>query len=220
MTDADVQPPDDQPTRRSVAALESHPSPVRAGGYGSKSWLKIAVEVALISAGVFLGLMGEQWREDSERRELADGALRRFRTEIMANRAAVAEVRDYHVAKHAEIKAFLATTPGAGETMPFDGLKPATFEQTAWELALATESLNDVDPDLAFALSRVYGMQQGYGVATAGLMQTMYLRPPAENFVAFARAADLYYENVNYFEPALLAMYDTLLPRLDQALDE
>jgi hypothetical protein len=37
----------------------------------SSSLLKIGLEVLLISAGVFLGLMGEQWREHARHRELA-----------------------------------------------------------------------------------------------------------------------------------------------------
>jgi hypothetical protein len=36
-----------------------------------KSLLKIGMEVALITTGVFLGLMGEEWRERAEQRELA-----------------------------------------------------------------------------------------------------------------------------------------------------
>jgi hypothetical protein len=43
-----------------------------------KSLFKIVLEVSLISLGVFLGLMGEQWRERSEHHELAMESLRRF----------------------------------------------------------------------------------------------------------------------------------------------
>jgi uncharacterized protein YjeT (DUF2065 family) len=63
-----------------------------------KSLLKIALEVALISIGVFLGLAGEQWRERAQHHEMAEESLRRFRTELMANRQAVVKVKDYHVA--------------------------------------------------------------------------------------------------------------------------
>lgn len=51
----------------------------------------------LISIGVFLALMGEQWRENAHTRQLAEGSLRRFRSEILTNRKAVAAVKDYHV---------------------------------------------------------------------------------------------------------------------------
>ena len=63
-------------------------APVSRSHHRGKSLVTIGLEVVLISAGVFLGLMGEQWRERSEHRELAEKALRRFRTEIVANRKA------------------------------------------------------------------------------------------------------------------------------------
>ena len=51
----------------------------------TKSFLKLGLEVVLISVGVFLGLLGEQWRENAEHKALADDALRRFRTEFQAS---------------------------------------------------------------------------------------------------------------------------------------
>src|SRR5438067_11565036 len=56
---------------------------------------KLLLEVILISSGVFLGLAGEQWRESSHKRELAQSALRGFRRELDANRKAVAAAKDY-----------------------------------------------------------------------------------------------------------------------------
>ena len=63
-----------------------------------EGWLfKAVVEVVLLSVGVFLALMGDQWRENAQNRELAAASLSRFRTEIEANWQAVAAVKDYHV---------------------------------------------------------------------------------------------------------------------------
>lgn len=42
------------------------------------------------------------------------------------------------------------------------GLKPVTFEHTAWDLAIATQSLADIEQPLAFEIARVYGAQQVY----------------------------------------------------------
>ena len=72
------------------------PAPVSKSHHRSKSFVTIALEVVLISAGVFLGLMGEQWRERTEHRELAAESLRRFRTEITTNRDALVSRNDYH----------------------------------------------------------------------------------------------------------------------------
>jgi hypothetical protein len=104
-----------------VPKLEEHdeepepPAPVpqaeRQHRRRGKSLLTIGLEVVLITTGVFLGLMGEQWRERSEQRELAETSLRRFRTEIMNNRKAVAAVTDYHAKLKRDLDAYFKLEP-------------------------------------------------------------------------------------------------------------
>jgi uncharacterized protein YjeT (DUF2065 family) len=187
---------------------------------GGRSLLKIALEVLLIATGVFLGLAGEQWREHARHREMAAEALRRFRTEVTANRKAAADVKDYHVTLRTSLNTHFSADPKTRRTgdVQVQGLRPASFEHTAWDLALATQSLADIDPQVAFALSRIYTTQQGYADMSREILQTMYLRPPSENLEAFFRAMVLYYGDVVLIEPKLLEMYDDLLPRLDRAL--
>jgi len=180
----------------------------------------MALEVALIGLGVFLGLAGEQWRQDRANRQQAVESLRRFRAEIVANRGAVAAVKDYHATKLTELNAFFAADPEARKTMrvPFDGLKPPNFERTAWELALATQSLAYIDADLAFALSRVYSFQSLTTDLGRSVMQSMYMRPPSESDTTFLAAVRLYYNDLSGLEPGLLAAYDGLLTAIDAAL--
>lgn len=98
------------------------------------------------------------------------------------------------------------------------GLQPVTFEQTAWDLAMSTQSLTYIDPDLAFALSKVYNQQQYIGL-TRGITQAMYLLPLKENFDAFVAAADTYFSDVVLMEPKLLQMYDEVIPLIDRELE-
>lgn len=100
--------------------------------------------------------------------------------------------------------------------MQIRGLQPAFFEHTAWDLALATESLAHIDPQVAFGLSRIYGLQQTYAELTRGIMQAVYLRPLTENFEALMA----YYGDLVLWEPQLLLMYDELVPQIDRALGE
>ena len=87
-------------------AAESSRRPV--GGRPSAQWfLRIGLEVILISVGVFLALMGEQWRENAHHRELAADSLRRFRVEIETNRKGIAAVKDYHVGLLKSIRTYL-----------------------------------------------------------------------------------------------------------------
>jgi hypothetical protein len=183
---------------------------------------KIVLEVLLISAGVFLGLAGEQWRQSAEHRELARESLRRFRSEIETNRKAVADVKDYHVTMRQKIGAYLAADANARKTLSvaMQGVRPVTFEHTAWDLAIATQSLTYIDRNLAFNLSRVYSVQDDYAVLSRAVLQAMYLRPPSQDLDGFFHAVALYYDDVVLSEPRLMTMYDEMLPQIDRALGE
>src|SRR5689334_10344173 len=73
-----------------------------------RSMLKLGLEVVLISTGVFLGLIGEQWRQSTEHRELAQQSLQRFRAEFRANNAEVERVHDRHVREYEGLKRYFA----------------------------------------------------------------------------------------------------------------
>jgi hypothetical protein len=188
----------------------------------SKSLLNIGLEVLLIGTGVFLGLMGEQWREHAQHRDVAEASLRRFRAEMVTNRQAVVGVKDYHVATKKSLETHFAADAKARQTadVRINGLQPVFFEHTAWDLALVTQSLAYIDPPLAFALSRIYTAQQEYAELSRGMMQAMYLRTPAENLEAFLAAVAIYYGDLVEMEPRLLRMYDEVLPQIDRALGE
>ena len=174
------------------------PVPVSKSHHRSKSFVTIALEVVLISAGVFLGLMGEQWRERTEHRELAAESLRRFRTEITTNRDALVSRKDYH----ATLKKELTTL-------------------AAWGLALATQALAYIDADLAFRLSRVYTAQQEYaGLQRAIVQSTIYGRSWTQDFEGVFRSILNYKGDVSSFDPALLKAYDEVIPEIDRALGE
>jgi hypothetical protein len=185
-----------------------------------KSLVKVGSEVLLIATGVFLGLLGEQWRERNQHRELAERSLHRFRTEIVANRKAVAAVKDYHVATKQAIDAYFAAdaTGGRSREVSIKGLQPALFEHTAWDLALVTQALTYTQPELALALSRIYNVQDEYAALSRGILQAMYLRTPSENLDGFLGAVAIYYGDVVGIEPKLLDMYDAIVPQIDRAL--
>jgi hypothetical protein len=177
-------------------------------------------EVVLIAVGVFLGLAAEQWRDRADRNERAAETLRRIRAEMAANRDEVNRVIDYHSTKHQELKNFLSAPVAkrAEMSVRLEGIQPAQFEHTAWQLALATEALVDIDPDLSFALARIYGVQARYQGLSEGITNAMYVRPPGESLTAFFQSLSLYYSDIVELEPALAKLYDEMLPQLDRAL--
>ncbi|HZR22216.1 MAG TPA: hypothetical protein VFA59_01435 [Vicinamibacterales bacterium] len=188
---------------------------------GASHILKLLLEVALISVGVFLGLLGEQWRESRHHQELAEQAMRRFRAEIVSNRKAVADVKDYHVTLKKQLDAYLAASGDDRKNHPVRmvGVKPAFIETTAWELAVTTQALAYVNSDLAFKLSRMHLAEQVYLQMTQGMLQAMYLRPPAvgdpEPFFA---TLSIYFADTTGSEPRLLALYDDVLKDIDREL--
>ena len=192
--------------------------------HAGKSIFKLVLEVALISVGVFLGLAGEQWREARHQRELAEQALRRFRTEVVANRKAVNGVREYHENLFKQLNTLKDLPPAKRDAVhiEFNGLRPANFNHAAWDLAVATQSLTYMDPDLAYSLSEIYNVQDQMNGLRSGFTQAMYNAPPAlnKNEEAFFGAVLLYYGDMRVFEPRMIVLYDAILPRIDKALGE
>lgn len=189
-----------------------------------KSLFKILLEVSLISVGVFLGLIGEQWRENARHRELAKASLERFRTELTANRKAVADVKDYHADRLKELDEYFKVKPrdrakAADRVNIPHGINPAFLEHSAWDLALATQSLSYIDADLGVSLSSVYNQQSALaGVQQAFLNGIFAHPPPVEDPSVYFGEVMTFCSDAVVFEPRLMAMYDDLLPRLDKAI--
>jgi hypothetical protein len=104
----------------------------------------------------------------------------------------------------------------------FKGIRPSSFDHSAWDLAIATQSLPYTDADLALSLSRIYNTQETVTELTRGVLQAMYMAPPTDSKKAkpFFDAVFLYYTDMMIYEPRLLQMYDDLLPRIDKVLGE
>jgi hypothetical protein len=189
-----------------------------------KSIVHIALEVILISTGVFLGLMGEQWRDRAHQRELAEQALRRFRTEIVENRKAVEAVKDYHVKLQKQLQAEYEKPAAkrSGDNIEFHGIRPSNFDHAAWDLALGTQSLAYIDSDVGVKLSNIYNLQGRIADMTRGVTESMYVTPPIDdrNTTTFMGAVMIYYGDMIIFEPRLLTMYDDALQKIDKALGE
>lgn len=187
-------------------------------GRSIPGWLS---ELALISAGVFLALLADQWREGREHRQLAATALRNFVEEIRVNQKAVADVRGYHEGLGPAIEAFIAADGTKSldrfqQATHFRGVQPVVFEHTAWDLALATQALSYLDPRLAYAISRVYTQQQTFQVYENNFAQGMF-SPNAfasDDTTALARAMQVHLADVNIQEPRLLKAYDDVLARV------
>ena len=191
----------------------------------SKTSLKFLTEVGLVSLGVFLAVMAGQWKDARERRATANVTLRYFREDILANQQAMTKERSYHETLAKELEAFLAsppprTTQSFGQAVHYRGVHPITFEHTAWELAVANQTLSNIPASLAYSISRVYTRQQAFQTLENGFLQSAF-SPSAldgEDFSGFATAMSVYLADVNIQEPALLEAYEQVLKELDAAI--
>jgi hypothetical protein len=181
-----------------------------------KRAVKLGLEVLLIATGVFLGLAGEQWREAREHRERAQASLRRFHTELADNQKTVAGVAEYHATLRTNLRKFLRATAEErkGISLRIDGVRPALFETTAWDLALATQALADIPEDVAYDISRVYRIQQSYVQLSQGMLNSMYINTPYTGGEAFLGSVAVYLDDVTGLEPQLLKLYEELLPKI------
>jgi hypothetical protein len=201
---------------------EDHPAPA-PHAKKTRPFARLLLEVVLISGGVFLGIAGEQWREASAHREMARAAVERFRSEIVANQKAINDIRDYHVHIAAVIKqALAANTEAAFEAArkQIHGIHVINFQHTAWDVALATQSLAYIDSDLVFSLSDVYNRQAQLRELSGYLIESEFSQPPAEGqtFAPFLKKTDVYFDDALPAEADMLKAYDIVLPKLDHVL--
>jgi hypothetical protein len=187
-----------------------------------KSLLGLLTEFVLIGVSVFLALLANQWSEAREHRERANATLRYFREEIVTNQKAIETRRQYHEALRGGIESFLQSdTPKTLQsfypTVHFHGLEPVAFERSAWDLALANQSLSYLAPQLAYAISRVYTRQQALQTLENSFLQSV-VGPStfaSQDATGFARSMEGYLIDVNIQEPDLLKLYGQLLPQID-----
>ena len=178
-------------------------------------------EVGLVSLGVFLALVAGQWRDARERHGQANATLQYFREDILANERAITKERAYHQTLAEEIAQFLKSPPprtvqGYEQAVHFRGLHPITLEHTAWELALANQTLSNIPPHLAYAISRVYTRQQAFQNLENGFLQAAFTPSTfaSQDPTGYVTAMSLYLTDVNIQEPSLLEAYGTLLTEI------
>lgn len=213
MPDIHVPDLDEHDEGSTTTALTPAPRPRR------RSLPKIGLEVLLIGLGVFLGLAGEQWREHAHQRELAAASLRRFRAEIARNRDAVVAVRNKHEAGLKAIEEYLAVDDRTRRNLAFPAsTDPAFLEYAAWDLAIATQSLGDIDQDLAQELAGVYAIQRQLDNSTRTITDVMYAKAGDQSRVPFLSSLAIYFGDCNLIEPRLVMRYDEVLKKLDAAI--
>ena len=190
-----------------------------------KSLLNLILEVVLISVGVFLALWANNWHEEREHRALAHSTLRNFADELRTNQQAVRNERQYHDTLARQLREFLISNePPTDErlqkSVQFKGVRPIIFEHTAWDLALATQALSYLKPELAFDISKVYTAQNAFQALENSFLASAFTPATfaSDNVKGLVAAMEYYLRDINQKEPAILQLYDKVIPEIDRAL--
>lgn len=140
-------------------------------------WLpRVIFESALITVSILLALGLDEWRENRETEATIRQALSNFLSEIEQNKARVDDAAPFNQGlhdvmeqryKHGDIHSmsdFIAI---------MDSYSPVVLQSTAWETALATGSLAEMDYGLVSALSLTYGLQSRYEQTNRGAVSRL-----------------------------------------------
>jgi hypothetical protein len=197
---------------------------LRGGGH-PRSFLNLLFEVALIAIGVFIALWANNWHENREHRAQAQAALRNFAGEMEANREATQKNRQYHETLARELHEFLESKEPPTDdrfrtSVHYAGLRPVTFEHTAWDLALATQALSYLEPALAFDISKVYTQQNSLQKLQDSFLAAAFTPASlsSDTLKGLAPAMAFYLGDVNQHEPALVSRYEKVIPEVRRAL--
>ena len=99
-------------------------------------------------------------------------------------------------------------------------MRPVIFEHTAWDLALATQALSYLKPDLAFDISKVYTQQNAFQKLEDSFLSAAFTPASlsSDNLNGLAPAMVFYLGDVNQQEPALVSRYEKVIPEVKRAL--
>ena len=113
--------------------------------------------------------------------------------------------------------ALLALRQPLPQPVPDMSTDSAGVAYAAWDVALATQSLAYIDPDLVAAMSSAYRLQQMYEDAHRHIQQAQY---SATVPIQLMRGHMTYFGDASIYEELLLKQYETILKRLDRAVGE
>ena len=191
----------------------------------SRSLANLLAETVLIGVGVFLALLANNWHEQREHRALADSTLRNFAREMKVNQRNMGFHRQYHITLAGNLDKFLKskepqTRDQFEKSVDFKGMEPVFFEHTAWDLALATQALSYINPELAFDISQAYTQQSAFQTLENSFLASAFTPATfaSEDMRGLAMAMGSYLADVNIQEPFILQLYDKVIPEIDSAL--
>src|SRR6185312_8415234 len=101
---------------------------------------------------------------------------------------------------------------------PFSGTHPAFLQYAAWDVAVATQSIEYLDRDLATSIARAYAIQRQLDDATRDIRQGMYEKAGSRDVASSRAPFAVYFGDCTVIEPRLTRELDGVIVQIDRAL--
>ncbi len=185
---------------------------------------RLLLEVFFIVLGVMVALAGNEWREQRALDKRTNAALENIRLEILRNQQTVQLRQPYHQAMRDSIHANYRNL----RDVSFENIDVASigmarglfFESlynTAWQTALTSQILPNVDLETLTLLATIYQTQDGLKEVENQFFSILFSPENMEKGKAYhaLRLSEPFINGVVTYEGELLSIYDTALRRLN-----
>lgn len=190
----------------------------------TSDWLpRVLFESFLITISILVALALDEWRENRQDEEAIQQALSNFVSELQRNQARIEDTAPFNrglleVLRNRFDSKDIGTVDDYVNMV--ESYAPADLRTTAWETALATGSLAEMEYDLVSVLSFTYGKQADYQVATqSGMADLTSLQNLSNDRLELATYNAVRYLNgISSMESELGVIYKEALSVVDTAL--
>ncbi len=175
----------------------------------SGTFSKILFEIFTVSIGIILGLIVNDWRENRNKELRAEKTMESIKKELRFNIEGVqSRVGYYHELLSSMHR--LVSDPSirkVSQVEVWKGTRPPLLKNSAYQMALNSGVLNDLDVEVTSALSEVYSFQSAFQSFISFANTNAALVDSDNNFDffysmmgLFEESADIYLNSFRQFE--------------------
>ena len=179
---------------------------------------ELLLEAAMIFFAVMLALAAEEWREQKDRIELADRALRSVIEEVRSNLDELETTGVRNTERLEAASAILAELVAGRDQGDADvGLEVALLSSAAWQSAQMSQAVQYLDFDVMRDLSEVYEIQDLFDRVQAGAVDNMteMMRTAEQDPVAAVRQGVISLSVLSDLHGSLMEVYRNTLEKLE-----
>jgi hypothetical protein len=173
----------------------------------------------LIVISILLALAVKEWQDDRIRQTLIDRSLVSFERELATNKSQIDTLYPFHQGLQTLLGGLEDEAQADGSTGELrnvlDSLQPAVLLTTAWDTALATGALAQMDYELVYAMSLTYSIQERFrSQYNSGLVDLLNSAVSTDSAPTLAYTTSRFLNEILAAEAELLAVYQQALERL------